>query len=480
MKILLTGVTGYIGRRLLPILLNNNHTVYCCVRDKARFSLEGLDQELIEIIEVDFLKKETLKNLPKDIDAAYYLIHSMTSSTNDFTKLETETAKNFKNYINTSTARQIIFLGGISNSSTLSKHLESRMRVESILNEANCGLTALRAGIIVGSGSASFEIIRDLVEKLPFMITPRWVNSKCQPIAIKNVIEFLNRVLLKENLFNKQFDISGPETFTYKEMLLLYAKARGLKRVIFTVPIMTPRLSSYWLYFITATSYKLAVNLVNSMKIDVVATPNTIAMDLEINLISYNTAIENAFARIEQNMVISSWKDAIISSNFNKNLSQYITPPTNGCFIEESTKVIPYDTDKVLENIWAIGGYRGWYYATWLWKIRGFIDKLFGGVGLRRGRTNQLSIYDGDSIDFWRVLKADKVKQKLLLYAEMKLPGEAWLEFSIVKEKNQDYLKQRAIFRPIGIWGRLYWYLTKPLHFFIFKYMPKRIIDFKP
>ena len=228
MRILLTGATGYIAQRLLPVLLSNGHEVICCVRDKARFDSEKYRSDSLSVIEVDFLKPETLKNIPSDIDAAYYLIHSMSTSTGDFEKMEETSAINFKNCIQQTKARQVIYLSGIVNEEVLSKHLTSRRNVEKILGSGSYSLTTLRAGIIIGSGSASFEIIRDLVEKLPVMIAPRWLNTKSQPIAIRNVIEFLSGVLLNETTFNKSYDIGGPDIMTYKQMLLRFAKVRGL------------------------------------------------------------------------------------------------------------------------------------------------------------------------------------------------------------------------------------------------------------
>ncbi|HEY0666565.1 MAG TPA: NAD(P)H-binding protein, partial [Sphingobacteriaceae bacterium] len=270
MKILLTGVTGYIAQRLLPVLLQEGYEVVCCVRDKNRFSKKKYQTSNLSVIEADFLNGESLKNIPNDIDVAYYLIHSMSTQSGDFGNLEEICATNFKNRIEQTRARQVIYLSGISNADELSKHLSSRKNVETILADSNVSLTTLKAGIIVGSGSASFEIIRDLVEKLPFMIAPRWLNTKCQPIAIRNVVEYLVGVIGKIETYNKSYDIGGPDILTYKEMLLRFAKIRGLKRRIVIVPVMTPKLSSYWLYFITATSYALAKNLVNSMKVEVI------------------------------------------------------------------------------------------------------------------------------------------------------------------------------------------------------------------
>lgn len=477
MKILLTGANGYIGKRLLPELLMQGHEVICCVRDKNRFYADNLDSNKITVFEVDFLKDIEYDNSLGNIDAAYYLIHSM-SDTNNFEKLEELSARNFLELVKKTNARQIIYLGGITNTEKLSKHLASRKKVEEILSSSDISLTALKAGIIVGSGSSSFEIIRDLVEKLPLMITPKWLKTKTQPIAIRNVLEYLTGVLLKDETFNQSFDIAGPDILNYKEMLLQFAQVRGLKRFIITIPVMTPRISSYWLFFVTRTSYKLAVNLVNSMKVEVIAKENNLSKILSITPITYKEAVELAFQKIEQNDVISSWKDSLVSSFSRNSLREQINVPTHGCFFDKRIRLISQNEEQVLQNIWSIGGERGWYYGNWLWNIRGFLDKLSGGVGLRRGRTNFAEIHAGDALDFWRVLYANKKEKRLLLFAEMKLPGEAWLEFRIVMKDGKSYLHQTATFRPKGLFGRLYWYTVLPLHFFVFNGMATNIVNY--
>jgi len=320
------------------------------------------------------------------------------------------------------TVQQVIYLTGIFNDTKLSKHLDSRKKVEEILKQGAYHFTALRAGIIVGSGSASFEIIRDLVEKLPLMITPKWLNTRSQPIAIRNVIDNLNGVMMNPKAFNKSFDIGGPEVLSYKQMLLKFAKIRGLRRYILTVPVMTPKLSSYWLYFVTSTSYKLAVHLVNSMKVEVICQNNNIREIVASPLLSYADSIRLAFDKIEQQEVLLSWTDALSGKTLSNGITKLIKVPTNGCYFEIKTCELN-DANKAMEKIWRIGGKNGWYYANWLWNLRGFIDKLFGGVGIRRGRRSSEDIKAGESLDFWRVLYANKQEQRLLLYAEMKLPG---------------------------------------------------------
>ena len=473
MKILITGTTGYIAKRLVLNLLVSNHELVCCVRDLDRIPDEIENLKNVTFLKVDFLNVENVQ-IPKDIDAAYYLIHSMATDANNFEELEKQCALNFKKIIEITSCKQVVYLSGIVNDDSLSKHLKSRFEVEKTLQSEKYGLTTFRAGIVVGSGSASFEIIRDIVEKLPIMITPRWLNTKTQPIAVRDVLCYLEKALNKTTLYNKSFDIGGPEVLTYKEMLLQFGEVRGFKRYIYTLPVLSPKLSSYWLYFVTSTSFNLAQALVDSMKIEVIAKPNDINNILEIQPITYKESVELAFQKIEQNDVVSSWKDAMSSGVFNDQLSKHIQLPEFGCFKDERIKTIK-DEAYTLERIWSIGGENGWYSFNWLWKIRGYVDKLFGGVGLRRGRTHNTHLEAGDPLDFWRVLLADKKEKRLLLFAEMKLPGEAWLEFKIIKGK----LHQRAVFRPKGVYGRLYWYAVLPFHAFVFKGMINSLIDKK-
>ena len=292
-----------------------------------------------------------------------------------------------------------------------------------------------------------------------------------QPIAIRNVIQFLNGVIGRQETFNNSYDIGGPDILTYKQMLLRFAHVRGLKRRIFIVPVMTPRLSSYWLYFVTSTSYSLAKNLVNSMKVEIICKPNNLQQLLGIDLIGYEESIRMAFDKIEQNQVLSSWKDAQTSDIFREGFSNFIEVPNNGCFNDIRTRKLA-DTAQALDKIWRIGGKTGWYFGTWLWELRGFLDQLVGGVGMRRGRKNETELHTGDVLDFWRVMIANKEEKRLLLYAEMKLPGEAWLEFKI---SDNGVLTQTATFRPRGLFGRLYWYAVSPLHEIIFRGMIREI-----
>jgi uncharacterized protein YbjT (DUF2867 family) len=454
MKVLIAGANGYIGTRLIPILLEKNHELVCLVRDKRRFHEQSDYGDKVTLLQGDLLHKESIEDFPKDIEAAYYLVHSM-SQNEDFAKLEAESAQNFVEALDKTKSKQVIFLSGITNDDNLSQHLQSRRHVEDVLEQAKAQLTVLRASIIIGSGSASFEIIRDLTEKLPLMTVPRWVNTKCQPIGIRDVLGYLEGVLLNEKAFGKTFDIGGPDILSFKDMMLGYAKVRKLKRHIITIPFLSPKISSYWLYFVTSTSYQLAQSLVDSMKNETIMKNHDIDKVVKRKCLTYQEALERSGFMGE------------------------IKVPQNGTLEYKVKMPIKGDDKPVLNNIMAIGGKRGWYYWDWIWEIRGVMDKMVGGVGLRRGRTSDSSVSPGDVIDFWRVLLADKVNKRLLLYAEMKLPGEAWLEFKIIDRNNKKTLSQIATFRPNGLLGRLYWYSMLPFHLFIFKGMAKHILAYQ-
>ena len=485
MKILLTGATGYIGQRLLPLLAAAGHEVVCLVRDPRRFSLPDTLSEALQaqvtVAKGDLLRPRTLAGLPTDLDAAYYLVHSMSGGSADFFQLEQQSAHNFTQYLNTTTARQLIYLSGIANDHDLSIHLRSRLAVEAVLGQAErAPLTVLRASIIIGSGSASFEIIRDLVEKLPVMVTPRWLNSRCQPIGIRDIMFYLTEVLDRPACFGQAFDVGGPDVLTYRQMLLGLAAERGYKRWIVTVPVLTPRLSSWWLYLVTSTTFSLAQSLVESLKNDTVCDPARSLADLiPHECMSYRAALALAFTRIEQNEVVSSWSDALSSGTMRQNYMDAIQIPKNGMFFDRQLLPFRRPAAEVLDNIWRIGGDRGWYKTDFLWRLRGLLDKAVGGVGLRRGRRSPSRLRAGDPLDFWRVLVADKPGRRLLLYAEMKLPGEAWLQFRIVDQAGGGQaVEQLAAYRPRGLAGRLYWYAVLPFHGIIFKGMIKNLVGY--
>ncbi len=472
MKILLTGANGYIGTRLLPLLLEKGHEVFALVRSDKRMSIPEKFEQQVHVIQADLLDAQSLEKIPSDIDAAYYLVHSMSTSTEKFSSLESKSAMHFRDRLSSTKTRQIIYLSGIVNDEELSHHLESRKNVETILRQGKVPVTTLMAGIIIGAGSASFEIIRDLVEKLPIMVAPKWTTNLTQPIAIRDVLDYLILVLDHPACIGKQFEIGGPDVLSYKDLLLEFAHIRGLKRWIITVPVLTPKLSSYWLYFITSASFPLAQSLVESLKNNAICKESNIQRIFPKELLNFEAAVKRSFECIEQDNVPSSWKDAIGNSNLNPDLTTYVQVPQFGTVFD--TQVVPFtqSPEVVQDRIWSLGGDNGWAYMNWAWEVRGFVDKVFGGTGLRRGRTQPTRLKDGDALDFWRVLLADKNNHRLLLYAEMKLPGEAWLEFKIINQT----LYQTATFRPHGLLGRLYWYGLFPFHYLIFKGLARALV----
>lgn len=471
MKVLLTGANGYIGTRLLPVLIGKGHQVVALVRNPERLKIpDGLK---VEVIQIDLLNPNF--QLPEDIDAAYYLVHAMSDDVELFAYRDRISATNFIAALSKTTCKQIIYLSGLASDPKLSKHLSSRLEVERILREGQVPVTTLRASIIIGSGSASFEMIRDLVEKLPIMIAPQWVWKKCQPIAIADVLDYLIGVLGNEQCLQKTFEIAGPEPISYKNLLLRYAKRRGLKRILISVPFLTPRISSYWLIFITSTNYYLARSLIDSLKNDSVRTDFSIDEILPKQCLSYEQAIDRAMQKIQQNEVVSSWRDSWTASDLPTEYSTYIEVPKFGCFSHTTRFHFSGNPDQVMESILTLGGHKG-YYMHWAWKIRGAIDRAFGGVGLRRGKTPRKKPHPGDALDFWRVLLVDENQRRFLLYAEMRLPGEAWLEFRIEPEETNWILYQVATFRPKGILGRLYWLTLFPMHILIFKGLGRRMV----
>lgn len=471
--LLLTGANGYIGLRLLPALLDAGHRVTAVVRDRRRFPAVDFSAagERLRVIEGDFLKPESLPDFPTDLDAAYYLLHSMGSG-GDFAASEEATARNFTAALRGTKCRRIIYLGGlVDESRALSPHLKSRLHVEEVLRESGISLTVLRASIIVGSGSASFEIVRDLAEKLPVMVCPRWVNTRCQPIAIRNVIDYLTGVLDHPDTAGRTFDIGGPEVLRYRDLLEGYAAVRGLKRWFLPVPFLSPKLSSWWLYLMTSTTFSLARALVDSMKNETVCRGDAIRGFIAPPLLGYREAVEKALARIAQNRVPSSWFDALAAGSLDPRFVDAIKVPEHGVLRDEQRVPLAAPREAVLDAIWSLGGQQGWPAMKWAWRLRGRIDRLLGGTGLRRGRRHPTDLRPGDALDFWRVLVADRERGRLMLYAEMKLPGEAWLELEVAG----DTLRQTATFRPQGLSGRAYWYAVLPFHGLLFPRMARRL-----
>lgn len=470
--VLLTGATGYIGKRLIPALVEQQIRVTCLIRHQEM--ADEFSAMNCNVMVGDLATGDGLAQVPEDIDVAYFLVHAMSDVSQDLIDVETAIAVNFIKMLKKTSVRQIIYLSGLANHTNVSTHLQSRIAVENILIRSFIPTTILRSSIIIGSGSSSFEIIRDLVEKVPIMIAPKWINNQCQPISIYNVIELLIGVVHHPDCMNQIFDIGGPDVLTFKTMMLKLATFRGLRRWIISVPVLSLRLSSLWLFFVTSTNFSLSKYLVDSMKEDSLCKNNPITDIIPIKPFDFDTCLKRTFSKIEDHAVISSWKDSWHIAKRSKGLSDYIHVPTHGCFVERHTVLID-DIESVKDKCWAIGGANGWYFFNWAWRLRGFMDQCVGGVGLNRGRRHQTNIKAGDALDFWRVIYADKTEGRLLLYAEMKLPGNAWLEWQIKPTGDTQQLIQTATFRPQGIFGRLYWFALYPFHFMIFKGLAKSI-----
>jgi uncharacterized protein YbjT (DUF2867 family) len=464
MNILLTGATGYIGRRLKHRLLKENGVKLRLFVKKGQ-SVKAHDD--IEVAEGNTFDTDSLDAALKGIDTAYYLIHSMESK--NYRELDKTSARNFLDACIKNDVKRIIYLGGLGEKESASEHLLSRIETGEILSSRPDALQTLwfRAGVIIGSGSASFEIVRNLVEKLPFMITPKWVNTLCQPSAERDVIEYLASASMLADKESAIIDI-GSEAMSYKELLLGYARAVGLKRVLIPVPFFSPKLSSYWLTLMTPVPYSVASALIEGLKSEVVVK-NDNAKRLFPNIVplKYEEAVKKATEEIQKSQVISRWSDASGEAWETDHSTLADAVFTD----RQITKLDGAEPKKVFETFCAVGGENGWFGYDSLWKMRGFIDKMFGGYGLSRGRRDPKTLRISDSVDFWKVVDIEEGK-RVLLFAQMKLPGTAWLEWLI----KDDKLYQTAYFYPHGLLGRLYWYAMLPFHIFIFRGMAKNII----
>lgn len=466
MRVLLTGANGYIGRRLKHALLQQgDHTIRLMVRNPD--SLSSVAKEQCEIVKADVMAPETLDTALKDIDVAYYLIHGLTHA--NFRDLDRRSAQNFLDACIRQKVKKIIYLGGLGDKQTGSEHLLSRIETGEVLSSAPDRVQCIwfRAGVIIGSGSASFEIIRNLVQKLPVMITPKWVSTLITPIGVDDVIRYLAAALELEGGENRIIDL-GEEAMSYGDLILRVAKGMGLKRYLIPVNLLTPKLSSYWLVLFTPVPYGVASSLIEGLKSEVVTT-NTLRHELfAITPHTLEEAVQRAIKEIESNQVISRWSDSGAGSaqaDSGDNIA-------NAIFMDQrSVDFGDTPAHDVYRSFCMIGGESGWFGYDWLWKIRGVIDKLFGGAGINRGRRDSRHLRIGDSVDFWKVV--DVVEdERLLLFAQMKLPGKAWLEFKI-----QDHtLIQSAYFYPDGLSGRLYWYSLIPIHYLIFGNMASSIL----
>ena len=469
--VLVTGATGYIGRRLTHRLVQDvTINVRLLVRNRNKVQAAITDQ--VDIREGSTFNKDTLQSALDGVDTAFYLIHSM-GSADDYRNLDRISAENFRDICIVAGVRRIIYLGGLGVKESASKHLLSRIETGEILSERKGDIETiwLRAGVIIGSGSASFEIIRNLCQKLPLMITPRWVRSRTQPIGINDVLDYLESSVPLAHQGNLIVDI-GSEDLSFQQMMQQAAEVMGLKRYLFPVPVLSPRLSSYWLILFTPIPYKLASALVEGLKSEtLLQNDNSALFYPDIRPSAFKQTVAEAIDELERNQVLSRWCDS--SAQQACDIRDFDNPA--GAILRD-TRVVPFNRgerqEDVFRSVCAVGGENGWFRYNFLWRIRGLMDKLSGGYGLSRGRRSNTDLRVGDALDFWKVVDL-KPGKRLLLHAQMKVPGDAWLEFDV----QQEQLVQTAHFLPKGLWGRLYWYSVLPLHHFVFSNLAKTVVN---
>jgi uncharacterized protein YbjT (DUF2867 family) len=466
-SILVTGATGYIGGRLARQLLDEGHAVRAMARDPRR--LAALERAGAECIAGDVLDAASLTSAVRGIDVAYYLVHSMGEG-RDFEERDRQAATNFAHACQAAGVKRIIYLGGLGKEGpTLSRHLASRQETGKLLRQGTVPVTELRAAIIVGAGSASFEIVRDLAKRLRVMVCPRWVRSRCEPIVMHHVIAYLVGVLRVPQSVGQVLEIGGGEILTYEEMLRQCAEVMGKKILIFRVPVLSPRLSSYWLNLITSVPMAVARPLVEGLRNDVVATDRRIHDWIPLERVTFREAAAIALAEEGAGPLPSRWTSAALRRSERLGTSGVVLRDER----VRSSRASPEALFRAVERI---GGATGWYYGNGLWRLRGMLDRMFGGVGLRRGRRHPEEIVPGDAVDFWRV--EEYVPGRLLrLRAEMKVPGAAVLEFEVdARDGGGSKLSQRASFVPNSAWGRVYWDAMRPLHAFVFRGMADGIV----
>ncbi|MDE0031373.1 MAG: SDR family oxidoreductase [Deltaproteobacteria bacterium] len=471
--VLVTGATGYIGGRLTPRLLAEGHRVRVLARSAARVRSRSW-ADRVEIVEGDALDRDTLARALAGVDCAYYLIHSMGSGAG-FHALDVDAARLFGQVAREAGVRHIVYLGGLGDPrADLSQHLRSRQETGRALREGGVPVTEFRAAVIVGSGSISFEMIRYLVERLPVMVCPRWVYSRVQPIAVNDVLDYLVAALSNVACAGKIIEIGGREVTTYRGMMLGYARARGLRRWLVPVPVLTPRLSSYWVHWITPIPSGVSGPLIEGLRNEVVVT-GSLAPELfpGIEPRTYAEAIAEVIDDLEQGRIETAWSDAHGAPVAPDSFSRVETH--EGMIFERRTRTVAAPAGEVFRVFTGIGGARGWFHADWMWRLRGMVDRLLGGAGLRRGRRHPEELRVGDALDFWRV-EALEPGRLVRLRAEMKLPGRAWLQFRTWETADgKTHLEQTAAFLPKGLGGLLYWYGLYPVHARIFDGMAREI-----
>ena len=468
--ILLTGATGYVGGRLLRALEAKGLAVRCLVR-RPEFA-HPRESQRTEVVQGDVLDLESLRCALTNVDVAYYLVHSM-GSTGSFEAQERQGAESFAAAARECGVRRIVYLGGLGSGDALSPHLQSRQNVGAVLRKSGVQTIEFRASIIIGSGSLSFEIVRALVSKLPIMITPSWVRSLAQPIAVEDVIAYLMEALAFDAQDHRIYEIGGPDQVSYSGIMQEYARQRGLKRLIVPVPVLTPGLSSLWLRLITPVYAQTGRKLIDSIRNDTVVQDNQANMDFEVKPRGIAASIARAIENEDREFAETRWSDALSAQGTARSWGGV----RFGSRLVDSRSVqTSVSPSAAFQPIASIGGERGWYYGNWLWRLRGMADLIFGGPGLRRGRRDPLHVRAGDTIDFWRV--EEFIPDRLLrLHAEMKVPGRAWLQFEITEQSHGSAIRQTAIFDPVGILGLMYWYALYPVHQLVFGGMLKAIGD---
>lgn len=462
MRILLTGATGYVGGRLLEALETTGHSVRCLARRPEY--LEPRVRPGTEVVGGDCLEPSTLKPAMDGVEAAYYMVHSMGSS-GDFAEMDRRAAANFGDAASRAAVRRIIYLGGLGQrEENLSHHLRSRQETGEILRTGGVPVIELRASIILGSGSLSFELIRALVERLPAMICPRWVHVKAQPIAIEDVVSYLVRSLDFPSDDSRVFEIGGADQVSYADIMREYARQRGLRRVMIPVPVLTPYLSSLWLGLTTPVYARVGRKLIEGVRNPTVVTNQDALRTFDIRPMNLSEAISRAMQNEDRDYALTRWSDAISSAGYTQSWGG---AKFGSRLVDSRVALSPASPSAAFNTIRRMGGRRGWYYANWLWRLRGFTDLLAGGVGMRRGRRDPEELKVGDALDFWRV-EAYEPNRRIRLAAEMKLPGRAWLEYEVRPRDGGSEIRQTAVFDPVGLSGLLYWYGVYPLHSRVF------------
>ncbi len=468
--ILLTGATGYVGGRLLPLLVRDGWRVRCLARQPER--VRSRVPEGVEVVAGDVLDADSLEGAMCGVEAAFYLIHSM-GATGDFEEQDRRAADQFAHAAQRAGVGRIVYLGGLGeDDATMSAHLRSRHEVGERLRAHGVPVLELRASIIIGSGSLSFEMIRALVERLPVMITPRWVHVTAQPISIDDVLDYLRAALTVEvPREGRVIEIGGPDQVSYGALMREYARQRGLTRWMISVPLLTPHLSSLWLGLVTPLYARVGRKLIDSLRHATIVHRDLASRLFPLHPIGVREAIARALRNEDHDFAQTRWSDALSAAGEPR---QWGGTRFGNRLVDSRTMEVGISPEALFAAVKRIGGDTGWYYANWLWSLRGWLDLLVGGVGLRRGRRDPNHLQTGDTVDFWRVECVER-NERLRLSAEMKLPGRAWLEFEVRAREGGATLRQTATFDPVGLAGMAYWYSVWPLHQFVFEGMMRGI-----